>query len=245
MTTTSLSEIEALEYRALSTLTGNSNLKPDARTRLVKALAQLRVLKKAWLAEHPSVLRKASGEGSYEQFQRDLAAAKLGRELPPRSIPKAVPTENETVYRAPENLRGLTLHTVSGMLTVPDHGIVHIASRPDGHADECECAKCSMHRDLRGRGFREQHARKSASEAALEEIRDIHRLATARQIAVQLIGKQHNSAAGDDIGAWLHARGSQAGISSETRQPQYDGPGPAPQYAANASEFRRQYYGSN
>ena len=238
----SLTEIQELIFRCVDAL---SRAMPAARReRLTKGLAALRVAERDYLASHPNILRKASGEGSYEQFQRDLAAAKLGREAPP--APNApTPAENETVYRAPENLRGLTLHTVAGMLEIPGHGIVSIAARPDGHDDKCECAKCSMHRDLRGRGFREQHARKSASAVALEGIRDVHRLGRARAIAVAAVGKARGVDAGDDVGAWLHDRAAKAGVPSETRRPQYDGPGPAPQYATSAADFRRQYYGDN
>ncbi len=239
----SLKEIQELIFRTVDALSSQI-LSATKRDRLTKGLAALRSAERDYLMSHPSVLAKASAEGSWEQFQLDLAAVKQGRNAAPPK-PSPVPTENETVYRAPENMRGLTLHTVGGMLPVPDHGIVHVAARPNGHDDKCDCAKCSMHRDLKGRGFREQHARKSAGAAALDAIRDVHRAGRARAIAVQLVGKQRGAKAGDDIGAWLHARGSQPGIMSETRIENLDGPRPALTYCASAAEFHKRYYGDN
>ena len=146
----SLTEIQELIFRCVDAL---SRPMPAARReRLTKGLAALRAAEGDYLASHKDVLCKSSTEGSWEQFERDLAAVKQGRNAAPPK-PSPVPTENETVYRAPENMRGLTLHTVAGMLTVPDHGIVHIAARPNGHDDKCDCAKCSMHRDFAGAGF--------------------------------------------------------------------------------------------
>ena len=238
----SLTEIQKLIFKCVDAL--SRDLPAAKRDRLEKGLAELRAAEGDYLASHKDVLCKSSTEGSWEQFERDLAAVKQGRNAAPPK-PSPVPTENETVYRAPENMRGLTLHTVGGMLPVPDHGIVHVAARPNGHDDKCDCAKCSMHRDLKGRGFREQHARKSSSEAALEEIRDIHRAGHARQIAVGIIGKQRGTDAGDDVGKWFHDRGSQSGVLSEVRVENLDGPRPALTYCASAAEFHKRYYGDN
>ena len=211
----SLTEIQELIFRTVDALSSGS-IGDKARPARPKDWRHCARLSGDYLASHTVFCAKSSTEGSWEQFERDLAAVKQGRNAAPPK-PSPVPTENETVYRAPENMRGLTLHTVGGMLPVPDHGIVHVAARPNGHDDKCDCAKCSMHRDLKGRGFREQHARKSSSEAALEEIRDIHRAGHARQIAVGIIGKQRGTDAGDDVGKWFHDRGSQSGVLSEVR----------------------------
>ena len=235
----SLKEIQELIFRTVDVL--SREIPAAKRDRLEKGLVALRAAERDYLMSHPSVLAKASAEGSWEQFQLDLAAVKQGRNAAPPK-PSPVPTENETVYRAPENMRGLTLHTVGGMLPVPDHGIVHVAARPNGHDDKCDCAKCSMHRDLKGRGFREQHARKSAEASALDAIRGVHRAGRARQIAVGVVGKARGTDAGDDVTRWFQDRAAQAGVPSEERLPQYDGPGPAPEYATSAADFRRQYY---
>ena len=157
-----------------------------------------------------------------------------------------LPTVESRAYRSPKELEGMRIYTVGGHLDIPGHGVVHIAAPPDGHdEDKCDCVHCGMARELKGRGFREMRARKSAAAVALDAIRDIHRDGRARQIAVGIIGKQRGVDAGDDVATWLHDRAAQAGVLSETRQPQYDGPGPAPQYATSAADFRRRFYGEN
>ena len=249
--TVSLAEIERLEYTAVDEMA-----RPSCGRRrfsaLSDALTKLRILKAQYLADHPNILRKSQSEGSYEQFKRDLAAAKLSRELPQQSRPNApmpdsgLPSVESRAFRSPKELEGMRIHTVGGYIDVPSHGTVHIAAPPDGHdEDKCDCVNCSMARELKGRGFREMRARKSAAAVALDQIRDVHRLGKARQIAVGIVGKQRGVDAGDDVTRWFHDRAAKADVPSETRIEIPDGPVPAATYCTSAADFRRRYYGVN
>ena len=238
-----LKEIQELIFRTVDALSSQI-LSATKRDRLTKGLAALRSAERDYLAQHSSVLSKSAGEGSYDAFLADLRRVKsMPGPAPAAPTDATLPANHESrAWRAPKELAGMRIHTSAGFIDVPPHGVVN-TSAPVGHdEDRCDCVSCTLHKELRGRGFKEMRARKSAGEVALDQIREVHRLGKARQIAVGIVSKQRADA-GDDVGNWLHNRAAKAGIPSEERLPQYDGPGPSPQYASSAAEFRRQYYG--
>jgi len=126
----------------------------------------------------------------------------------------------EKLFRAPAALAGMSIHTCRGQIMIPPHGVIHTNA---AHED--------LHRELRGRGFREMKALDRFGKAV--DGSDL--AAMFRRDRLQLIGQN------DDFFRGLHRRGSQ--VPSEQRIVQYDGPGPRPTYSTSAAEFRRRFFG--
>ena len=103
---------------------------------MTKLLAETRELKRQWLSEHPAILRK-------------VGTGPLDRDRPNALHPDAVVGSKiePTMFRAPRELCGLTIHTCAGMIAVPAHGVV--ATHPD-HSE--------LHAELAGRGFARLHS---------------------------------------------------------------------------------------
>jgi len=208
--TLSLARIEELEFQLVDQL-AHGDLSNVDRQKAQSALTKLRELKKAWLADHPDILRKASKIHS-EPLPRDR-----GNALNPDDTLASKPSP--LAFRAPAELRGLTIHTVAGMILVPDHGVIEV------HPDHTE-----LHAELRGRGFRQLHGVDAVGKASTAAV------AMFRPSALKIIGEN------DDF---LRALGRRADtVPSEKRQVVWDGPGPRAVYATSGAEFRKIYFGA-
>src|SRR5262249_18613492 len=95
--TLSLARIEELEFQLVDQL-AHGDLSNVDRQKAQSALTKLRELKKAWLADHPDILRKASKIHS-EPLPRDR-----GNALNPDDTLASKPSP--LAFRAPAELRG-------------------------------------------------------------------------------------------------------------------------------------------
>lgn len=204
---TTLSEIENLEFRCIDLLT--KAMPAASRRKLSAALDSLRATKRKMLAANPSVLRKLhTGPAPKDKPNALHPDATLGSAVEPK------------VFRAPAELCGMTIHTVAGMIAVPNHGVV------ETHPDHAE-----LHQELRGRGFRELHGVDRCGKSAVGDP-----VRMFRPDALRVIGSD------DGFLAALYRRADV--VPGEQRTEHCDGPGPAPQYCATAADFRRQYFGN-
>jgi hypothetical protein len=133
--TVSLQEIERLEFRLLGILSRPA-VTPGQRQHFGKRLSELRAVKKAWLAEHPTVLRKIGREP-------------LDRDKPNARHPDGTLGERDVGvetrhFRAPAELAGLSIASCRGVISIPPSGII-----------ETNAAHEDLHAELRGRGFKE------------------------------------------------------------------------------------------
>jgi len=206
--TLSLARIEELEFQLVGQL-ADGDLSNVDRQKAQSALTKLRELKKAWLADHPDILRKASKIHT-EPHRRDR-----GNALDPDDTLGSKPSP--LALRAPNQLRNMTIHTVAGMIRVPDHGVIEV------HPDHTE-----LHAELRGRGFRQLHG--------------VDAFGKASTAAVAMFRPDRLTVIGADEG-FLRAMHRRADTAlAEKRIENFDGPQPAPTYWS-AAEFRKRFFG--
>ena len=111
----------------------------------------------------------------------------------------------------------MTIHTVAGMIRVPDHGVIEV------HPDHTE-----LHAELRGRGFRQLHG--------------VDAFGKASTAAVAMFRPDRLTVIGADEG-FLRAMHRRADTAlAEKRIENFDGPQPAPTYWS-AAEFRKRFFG--
>lgn len=202
-----LAEIERLEYLAIDLLA--KAMPPASRRNLTAALDSLRATKRKMLAANPSVLRKLHTDPAPKDAPNapmPMADGSLGSSV------------EEKLFRAPSELAGMSIHTCRGQIQVPPHGVVHTNA---AHED--------LHRELKGRGFRELHAIDAVGKNSTAAVHMF------RHDRLPLIGEN------DDFFRALHRRADVT--PAEQRFEQLDGPGPAPTYCRSASEFRQSYFG--
>jgi hypothetical protein len=209
---TSLEDIEKLEHQCVDVM-ARADTPPTQRGQLAGTLAKIRALKKEYLLAHPGVLRKSTTK---------LHTWPLDRDQPNAKNPDEAVGSDPLVFRAPPELRDLTIVTVNGTIHVPAHGVVE--TNPD-HTE--------LHAELRGRGFKQLHSvdrfGKSANGADLAQM-------FARD-ALQPIGSS-------DLFKGPAARAlAAAAVPSEMRHENFDGPGPAATFAGSLAAFRKKYFG--
>jgi hypothetical protein len=204
---TNLSDLERLEFNAVD-LMARPDCTPARFNALRSTLTKIRALKKQYLLQHPALLRK-------------VHTAPLDRDRPNAKNPDDALAADALIFRAPQDLVGLTIHTVAGAIHVPASGIVETAAH---HTD--------LHRELIGRGFEKLYSidryGKSATSADLAQM-----FAPA---ALQPIG-------GNLLKALANRAENASATPSETRQENFDGPQPAATYARSCAAFRARYFG--
>ena len=215
---TSLSDVETLEFRIIDVRSRPSCTAADAAV-LDAMLEKVRGLKREYLSRYPNVLRKG--------------AAKLHTGPAPQDAPNApMPMADgslgsgieEKLFRAPAELTDMSIITCRGVMQIPPHGVVHTNA---DHED--------LHRELRGRGFREIKALDRTGKAL--DGTDVTHLFD--RSFLRPIG-----APGGDLLQALANRATKAAIGPLERRLEPDGgPGPALTYCRSLEEFHRRYLG--
>jgi hypothetical protein len=155
-----------------------------------------------------------------------MATTKVQREPPPRDMPNApmpdialagddlaggMPQLELAAWRAPAELRGMTIHTAAGAMQVPSHGVVQTRLCQASGGECGNCLACAVHKELRGRGFSRMQSVKRASEIVGDEIRAVLASGTARGRAMDAARNLDKTGAlaaeaGADVTRWLSKR---------------------------------------
>lgn len=206
---TSLADIEKLEHQCVDVM-ARADTTAVQRGELAETLAKIRALKREYLTAHPAVLRKGSAK---------LHTAQAERDRPNAPSPDAMLGSDPLAFRAPQDLTGLTIHTVAGMIRVPASGIVEAAAH-----------HVALHSELVGRGFRQLYG-----------VDRFARCATGDP--VQMFARAALQPIGGDLLRGLGDRAEKASaVPFETRQENFDGPQPAALYASSCAAFRARYF---
>jgi hypothetical protein len=196
----SISEIEKEEFEVVDRL--SRALPSGKRAGLIRRREELRVEKAALLAKLPNVLRKSAED---KPMQTDLVKAiaeairrvqkepavkdRPNAESPDAALGDEAKPQNqfEAAWVAPSNIRGQSIHTSAGMMRIPRHGVV-MTRAPIGHNEKsCQCVDCGLHRELAGRGFRRQQAKKAGAELALDQIKALHAAGAQKSAVISAI----------------------------------------------------------
>ena len=130
----------------------------------------------------------------------------------------------EKLFRAPAELAGMSIVSCRGVIQIPQHGVVHTNA---SHED--------LHRELRGRGFKEMRAIDRAGKTS--DGSDITHL-FSRDLLRPIGGP------GADLLQALANRAVKAATGPLERRTESDGgPGPTLTYCRSLQEFHKRYFG--